>query len=90
MNLAQSRMKLALQVRFKLKGDASNHAYSWVFQPKLQDRLGGNLERGHLAILMRPHFDNLGVGTVPVSQSGLQKFASWDQQHPSVFLDLAQ
>ena len=39
---------------------------------------------------MKPHVENLGLDTFPVSQIGIQKSAFWDYQCPPVILELAQ
>ena len=73
--LALRRTKLALQYCLKQKLSPANPAYSFVFQPKFQDRFEGNPERGLLGIRMKPHLENLDLDTFPVSQVDLQKFA---------------
>ena len=39
---------------------------------------------------MKPHVENLGLGTFPISQIDLPKCAFWDHQLPPEFLDLAR
>ncbi len=88
--LTLRRTKLALQYCLKVKSNPTNPAYSCVFHPKFQDAFEGNPERGPLGIRMKPHFENLGLDTFPVSQVNLQEFAFWDHHSPPVILDLAE
>ena len=57
-----------------LQSNSSIPTYSGL-QPKFQDEFEGDPERGPLGLCMKPNFENLGLGTFPVSLVDLQKFA---------------
>ena len=79
-SLALGRMKLVLRYCLRLKSTLLSCFVLCISS----DGFEGNRERGPLVIFMKPPFEVLGQGTVPLCQVYLQKFAFWDHQNPEV------
>lgn len=64
--------------------------WTWHYPPELfinQDNLKENPEHVHLGLQKKYHFDDLGLGTLPISQVDPENFTFWSYQYPAVIVD---